>query len=299
MPNPGALLCLASGAAFGAMAIFGKLAYEEGVTVGTLLAVRFALAAVLFWALVARSGDLRRVREISRRDLVTALALGAVGYSAQAGAYFAALRRLDASLLSLLLYTFPAIVTVAAIALGRERASRRTTTALALASIGLILVLALPGTGALDPVGTLLALTAAVVYSTYLLTSEGVVGRVGPLTLSALVCTGAAVTLTIASAAGGDLDLGSVSPAGYGWLAGIAVVSTVGAVGLLFAGIRRVGPTAASILSTTEPVVTVLLAFVAFGESLGAVQLLGGALVLGAAVVLSARARAPRVADAA
>ena len=113
MRNPGALLCLASGAAFGAMAIFGKLAYQEGATVGTLLAVRFALAALLFWALVARSGGLRRLRAISRRDIALALALGAVGYSAQAGAYFAALRRMDASLLSLLLYTFPAIVTVA------------------------------------------------------------------------------------------------------------------------------------------------------------------------------------------
>ena len=69
------------------------------------------------------------------------------------------------------------------------------------------------------------------------------------------------------------------------------MISTVAAVGLLFAGIRRVGPTSASILSTTEPVVTVLLAFLVFGESLGAVQLLGGALVLGAAVVLTASAR--------
>jgi drug/metabolite transporter (DMT)-like permease len=69
------------------------------------------------------------------------------------------------------------------------------------------------------------------------------------------------------------------------------VISTVAAVGLLFAGIRRVGPTSASILSTTEPVVTVVLAFLVFGESLGAVQLLGGALVLGAAVVLTASAR--------
>ena len=175
MRNPGALLCLASGAAFGAMAIFGKLAYEEGATVGTLLAVRFALAALLFWALVARSGGLRRLRTISRRDIALALALGAVGYSAQAGAYFAALRRMDASLLSLLLYTFPAIVTVAAIALGRERCRRRTTAALALASLGLVLVLALPGTGALDPLGTALAISAAVIYSTYLLVSEGVV----------------------------------------------------------------------------------------------------------------------------
>ena len=77
------------------------------------------------------------------------------------------------------------------------------------------------------------------------------------------------------------------------------MISTVAAVGLLFAGIRRVGPTSASILSTTEPVVTVLLAFLVFGESLGAVQLLGGALVLGAAVVLTASARRSPQRDAA
>ena len=66
----------------------------------------------------------------------------------------------------------------------------------------------------------------------------------------------------------------------HGWLAGIAVVSTVGAVGLFFAGLQRVGPTAASILSTLAPVVTVGLAFAVFGESLGAAQLAGAALVL-------------------
>ena len=42
----GAIYCLLSAAAFGAMAIFGKLAYDEGVTVGDLLLVRFGVAAV-------------------------------------------------------------------------------------------------------------------------------------------------------------------------------------------------------------------------------------------------------------
>jgi drug/metabolite transporter (DMT)-like permease len=291
MRNPGALLCLASGAAFGAMAIFGKLAYQEGATVGTLLAVRFALAALLFWALVARSGGLRRLRTISRRDIALALALGAVGYSAQAGAYFAALRRMDASLLSLLLYTFPAMVTVAAIALGRERASRRRAGALVLASGGLFLVLAGAGAGALDPVGTVLGIAAAVVYTTYILTSAGVAERVGPLLLSALVCTGAATTLSIATAVAGDLHPGNLTATGFGWVTAIAVVSTVGAVSLFFAGLKRVGPTTASILSTAEPVTTVVLAFLAFGESLSPVQLGGGALVIGAVLILSAPAR--------
>jgi hypothetical protein len=40
MPPAGALYCLASAAAFGAMGVFGKLAYDEGATVGTLLATR-------------------------------------------------------------------------------------------------------------------------------------------------------------------------------------------------------------------------------------------------------------------
>ena len=271
------------------MGIFGKLAYEEGATVGTLLATRFVLAAALFWVFVASSGGARGLRALPRRDVGIALALGAIVYSAQAGGYFAPLQRLDASLLSLLLYTFPTIVTVAAIALGRERANRRTAAALALASTGLVLVLAGAGAGALDPLGTALALGAAVVYSAYILTSEGVVARVGPLALSTLVCTGAATTLTLTAAAFGDLDPGSVSAAGFGWLAGIAIVSTVGAVALFFAGLQRVGPTAASILSTLEPVVTVGLAFLVFGESLGPAQLAGGALVLIA--VLAVRAR--------
>ena len=97
---------------------------------------------------------------------------------------------------------------------------------------------------------------------------------------SALVCTGAAATLTLGGVARRrPATRARVSAAGYGWLAGIAVVSTVGAVGLFFAGLRRVGPTAASILSTLEPVVTVVLAFAVFGESLGPAQLAGGALV--------------------
>ncbi|HWI74399.1 MAG TPA: DMT family transporter, partial [Baekduia sp.] len=273
MPLSGAVLCLASAVAFGAMGIFGKLAYDEGVTVGTLLAVRFAIAAALFWVVLLAGGAWRTLRALPRRDVVLGVLLGAVGYSAQAGAYFAALRRLDASLLSLLLYTFPAMVAVAAVLLGRERLTRRTVGALLLAGLGGVLVLGGARAGALDPVGTALALTAAVVYSAYILTSAPVSGRLEPLVLAALVSTGAAVTLAVAGVVGGDLELGAVSAGGYGWLLAIAVVSTVGAITLFFAGLRRVGPTAASIISTAEPVTAVALAGAVFGETLGPAQL--------------------------
>ena len=286
MRSTGTLLCVASAAGFGAMAVFGKLAYDDGVTVGTLLAVRFALAAVLFWALVFVTGAAGELRKLGRRDVAIAVALGAFGYAAQAGCFFAALERIDASLLSLMLYTFPAMVAVAAIALGRERADSRRLGALGLASGGLVLVLASAKAGALDAVGVALALGAALVYTTYILSSQGIAGRIRPTVLSALVCTGAAVTLTAGSAAFGDLRPGEVTVAGWGWLLGIAVVSTVVAVSLFFAGLKRVGPTTASVLSTVEPVVTVVLAFLVFGELLTVLQLLGGALVIAAVLVL-------------
>ena len=293
VPSSGPFFCLASGACFGAMAVFGKLAYDAGATVGTLLAVRFTLAAALFWALVVAGGAAAEVRALGGRDVAAALALGACGYAAQAGAYFAALERIDASLLSLLLYTFPAMVAGAAIVLGRERADGRRLIALGLTSSGLLLVLAGAGAGALDPAGTALGIAAAVVYSAYILVGEGVATRVRPSVLSALVCTGAAATLTLGSALLGVLHPGELTAAGWGWLACLAIVSTVAAIGLFFAGLARVGPTTASILATVEPLVTVLLAFLVFGEMLSAAQLLGGAFVLGGLLVLRARLPVP------
>jgi drug/metabolite transporter (DMT)-like permease len=289
MRSSGSLLCLGSGAAFGAMAVFGKLAYGEGATVGTLLAVRFALAAALFWAVVLALGEARDLRSLSRGDVGRGLALGACGYALQAGCFFAALERIDASLLSLLLYTFPAIVAVAAVAIGRERVDGRRTASLALACGGLALVVGGAGAGALDPIGVALGLGAAVVYSTYILSSEGIAGRMQPRVLSALVCTGAAAALTVGSALLGELRPGELTIAGWGWLTCVAVVSTVAAVTLFFAGLQRVGPTTASILATVEPLATVLLAFLVFGEVLGLVQLIGGALVLGGVLVLHVR----------
>jgi drug/metabolite transporter (DMT)-like permease len=290
----GTVMCLASGAAFGAMAVFGKLAYGEGATVGTLLAVRFALAAALFWAIVLAGRGRGEVRSLPGRDVALAVALGAGGYAAQAGGYFAALDRLDASLVALLVYTYPAIVAVAALALGREGADVRRLTALALALGGLVLVLGSAPAGALDPLGAALALGAAVVYAAYVLAGEGLARRMRPTVLSALVASGAAASLTASAGLLGELRPGELTPAGWGWLACLAAISTVAAVSLFFAGLRRVGPTTASIVSTVEPVVTVLLACVMFGEVLGLVQAVGGAVVLGGVLALNGGSRHER-----
>jgi drug/metabolite transporter (DMT)-like permease len=294
MPAPGqrigTVLCLASAAAFGAMAVFGKLAFDAGVGVVTLLFVRFALAAPAFWLMLALRGPRPGA---SRRALLAGLALGGVGYATQAGLFFAALTRMDASLLALLLYVYPAFVTVAAIALGRETPSRRRLGALLMSSAGVALVLLGAGAEGFDALGAAMAVGAALTYTAYILVSDGVASEIGPLSLSALVTTGAAITFGVGGAVSGRLDAGFAGE-GWLWIGLIALVSTVMAIALFFAGLARVGPSTAAILSTVEPPVTVALAFLAFGEALTAVQLAGGALVLMAVLALNAGRPQPR-----
>src|SRR3954470_22211596 len=184
----GVTLCAVSACGFGLMAIFAKEAYRAGLGVTSLLAARFVLAALVFWAIVAVR---RHAARPPRRLVIAGLALGAVGYSAQAGFFFTALQHLDASLTSLLLYTYPALVFCAAVALRREHFTPWKAATLVLASGGAALVLLGGGTGGLQATGVLLALGAAVTYTTYILVADGVVGRIDPFLLGALVATGA------------------------------------------------------------------------------------------------------------
>jgi drug/metabolite transporter (DMT)-like permease len=264
------------------MAIFGKLAYDAGVDVADLLLVRFAVAAVLLLAVAGTTGALRGV---PRRSLVAGLAMGGIGYATQSGLFFGALERIDASLLALILYAYPALVTIGAILLRRERASVRRVAALLIASAGTALVLGGAASGSLDPLGAAMGFGAAVAYTIYILAGDRIGEGMSPIALSSLVCTGAACTFAAFSAVQGGPRLG-FAPSGWLWLIAIAVVSTVAAILTFFAGLARVGPSAASILSTLEPVVTVLLAATIFGESLNPVQLLGGAVVLTAVLVI-------------
>ncbi len=289
IPGVGALLCLLSAACFGTLAIFGKLAFDRGVVVGDLLLIRFALAAVALATLAAAAGALRG---LPRRALAGGLALGAFGYATQAGLFFLALERMDASLLSLLLYTYPALVTVAALALGRERATPRRLAALLAASAGVALVLAGAGTGSLDALGVAMGVGAALAYTVYILVGDRVLAGTPPVALATLVTIGATATFAVAAALRGGPEL-AYPAAAWGWMAAIALVSTVAAIVAFFAGLARVGPSTASILSTLEPVVTVGLAALAFAETLTGVQLAGAAFVLGAVVALQLRPRAP------
>lgn len=282
----GAVLCLVSAAGFGVAAVFAKESYKAGVTVPTMLAVRFAMAAVVFWAIVAW----RRPQWPSRRTLLTATGLGGLGYALQSLFYFAALTHISASLNALLLYLYPALVTALAVLLRRERPDRRRFAALASSAAGLILILgAGSSTGSVAGLGVVLALGAAATYALYLTVAAGLPSDLDLFLLSAIVCSSAAITLAIAGTATGSLH--TPTPAGWFWIAMLAVFSTVVPIATLLAGIRLVGAPSAAILSCAEPAITVATTALLYSERLTLGQLVGGAAILCAVLLLQLRPR--------
>ena len=115
--------------------------------------------------------------------MVVGLLLG-VGYSAHALLYSSSLARLDPGVVDMLIFTYPALVTVGAVLLRLERWSGRRALALASASAGTMLVL-VAGLGRIDSLGAGLAVVAAVAYAAYILTSAGQLRRTDSLVLTA------------------------------------------------------------------------------------------------------------------
>ena len=74
---------------------------------------------------------------------------------------------------------------------------------------------------------------------------------------------------------------------GWAVIGAIVLVATVVPVGTFLAGLARIGPTNAAMLSVLEPLVTVALAALLLGETLQPVTLLGGALILAAVLLLA------------
>jgi drug/metabolite transporter (DMT)-like permease len=218
--------------------------------------------------------------------------LGAVGYGGQAFTFFTALTLAPAGLVALLLYLHPALVALLAAAFLHERLTTWKLAALALALAGMTLTVApaLGGdAGGASSAGIAFGVAAATIYAVYIVAGTRLARHAAPLAMAAIVIASAAAVFVVAAAWRGprwpqDAD-------GWAAVAAIALVSTVAAITLFFAGLERIGPVRASTLSTVEPLFTVALAAIVLGETIAPVQLAGGVLILAAVVVLARAAR--------
>jgi drug/metabolite transporter (DMT)-like permease len=279
--NRGAWFIVASATGFATLGILIKCAFAGGANISTILAGRFLIASVFLFCFL----KLRRTSVVVPPGSALQLVLmGAVGYGGMSMLYANAIHFLPASLTGMLLYTYPALVTLLAVLVGDERFTYQKGAALLLCSAGLLLLLGASFDG-VRLEGVLSVLGAAVIYSAYIILGNRILKNLDPLVTSLYVCASAGLAFLLYGVVTGELIL-TMTPAGWFSILGIAVLPTLFGVIGFFAGLRLIGATDASIISTLEPLITVLLSALILGESITALQGVGGAVLLFGAVVL-------------
>ncbi len=277
---------VASAACFATLGILTKWAFAHGAEPTSLLAARFGAAAVVM-GLAQAVRDPRGLR-VSRGDILRFLGLSMSGYGAASLCYAFAVKQIGPSVTTVLLYTYPALVSLIGWLFLKEAFPPRRVAAVALTFVGCALVADVFGAG--SPVtwsGLALGLGAGLGYAVFSVLSYRTLRRTPRLTLMAYTFAFSAIGMTAVSAASGTLPaIAHWDLTMWGILALIVAVPTFAAVMLYLGGLRRMGAAQAAVVSTLELPFTVAFAAVAFPlERLSPVQLLGAAVVLGGVVL--------------
>ncbi|WP_010089463.1 DMT family transporter [Burkholderia ubonensis] len=276
----------------GSTVIASRLA-AGGLPPFTATALRFLIATPLLFALM-RAQRLRWPR-LSRRDaglLVVQAAAGGVGYTVLLICGTRLSSPLDAGVM---LGTLPAMSTLIAAVLLRERQTPRDWAAAALATAGVLLVTFTPGHAAPSMralAGDALVLAAVACEAVFILLNRRLAVPLAPLTLStAMSGLGFALALVPAAfewhAATAGWASGAIAAVVY-----YALVPTVLGYLCWYAGSARTSGTEAALFTAFAPVSAVLFAVTLFGETLNAARLAGIALVVAGVLVGAMRRRA-------
>ncbi len=277
--------CAALGAAFfSTKAIFVKLAFQDQADAALLLAYRMIFATPVFVAIGVWAYAKRRAAGApppDRQSLLSAVAVGFLGYYVASAFDFAGLQYISASLERLVLFTYPLFVMFIAAALYGEPVTRLGLAAALVTYIGLaiVFVVDLPAGGRNTAIGTALVLGAAISFAWHQILAKRVIARLGSALFTSIALSSAGVFCVLHQVVFGSGSF-AAGPR-FLWLAfGCAMVATVLPTFLINAGLARVSSQAVSMIATVSPIVTIGLAITILGEPFTAADALGSTLVL-------------------
>lgn len=246
-------------------------------------ALRLGIAAIVLLVIVRP-----KLHRFTRQQWIAVLLFGgAIG--AMNGSFYAAIARIPLGTAVAIEFLGPLAVS----ALLSTRRSDLLWVVLALGGVGLFGVESFTGAAALDGLGVLFALVAAVFWGTYILTSA----RVGKLVpgqdgLAVAMAVGALLVLPFGAsgAVTGVLDLHLLALA-----VGTALLASVLPYTLELAALRRLPRHVFGILLSLEPVIALLAGVLLIGQEATALRVAAAVLVVGASVgiTLTARSTAP------
>lgn len=280
---------------FSGKPVIVKLAYQYGVDVLTLLALRmlFSLPFFLLMAWWAGGG----IAGLTRRDWLAVIALGFIGYYLGSYLDLAGLQYISAGLGRLILYLYPTIVLLLSALFLKQPIRARHLASLGLSYGGIVLVFnaeaQLEGGVARLALGVALVFLGAIAYAVYLIAGSRLVQKLGSMRFTAYASiTASCFVIATFLAIRGPTQL-AVAHEVYWLTLVLAIFSTVLPLWLIAEGLKRIGANQVSLVACIGPIATIALAQVFLGEPITFAQLAGALLVLAGVIIISVKPQAP------
>lgn len=279
----GIIYTMISAITFGVMPILARFAYDAGVNAFTLVFFRsfFAIFMLLIY-LIIKKVDLK----INKNQIKTLIILGILGFTLTTLTLFMSYNYISVGLATTLHFTYPVVVTVISIILFKEKVYSSKIFALIISVVGIYLLIENDSCN-LSMKGVFLALISGVFYSYYLLgVAHSKIKTLNCFVLTFYLSIVSSIFLFITGTFSGQLSFNFSANAW--WLSIIiSFLTSIVAVIALQIGIKTIGASTASILSTFEPIVGILLGVLILNEGITIKSIIGCTFVIFSVIILT------------
>lgn len=249
-----------------------------------VMSVRFALATLLMF--VIRAVMMRNAPWPSLKNTAKLLLWGVciMGISLT---YFIAINDIDTGLAIVLFYANPLFIVFGSWIIWKKRPSRNVLISLVFTMIGVFITVGQIGDASMSAVA--LVLLSAVFFTIYLLGLSHSLEQTDVITSVVIVNAGGAISywFLVATSPGSLTTEFPRDSVAWLYIAGLVVFGTVTPILAGFAGLKRVGPSMVSVLTTLEPVLAIAAGVIFLGENLTVNRVIGASFVIGALIALS------------
>jgi len=280
----GIIAVMISAIVFGSMPLMAKTAYQEGANAVTLTFLRFILVIPILYFFVKR--DKKTTIGVSKKELKKLLIVGTMGYGATALTLYMSYNYIASGIATTLHFVYPVLVILTYVIFFKYPASSAKLLAVSLTLIGVLLLN--NSSGDLNIIGVVLAFGSAITYSFYVIfLDRSGLKNMNALKMTMYLCIIASSMMLVFGLATGSLAF-SMSPLGWGVSLLLSILVAFLGVSLFQIGVALIGPENTSILSTLEPITSIVIGVMIFNEVITTRMIFGFVSILVAVLVVTA-----------
>ncbi len=281
--HKGFLAVIVSGIVFGCMPFLAKNIYANGGNAINLVFWRFFISVPVLYAIIKSNKNISI--KINKEELKKVILVSSIGYAGTAILLFLSYNYISSGVATTIHFMYPVFVILESIIFFKEKGNPVRLISVTLCTIGIFMFYS--GDSNVNVIGMVLAFLSSITYSFYVLyLDKSGLKSMHPIKLTFYLCLFASIVMFIFSVLTRTFTI-RISPLGWLLTSVLSIVVSLGAVTLLSVGINIIGSQNAAILSTFEPITSIIIGILAFDEKFS-IEIFIGCLLIVSSVILIA-----------